>query len=105
METYNPVAPASTAARPGSDRTHSTTIRRHPGIRNAFPVVFATTEGYPIIENGRTRRARADLWGPLAELPRRSWSPAVPTLLPRILGGTPRDVAKHSGVGRRGLYE
>jgi hypothetical protein len=37
METWNPVAPASTAAaRPGSDRTHSTTIRRHPGIRNAF---------------------------------------------------------------------
>ena len=47
METWNPVEPASTAAaRPGSDRAHSTTIRRHPGIRNALPVVFATTAGY-----------------------------------------------------------
>src|SRR5258705_2728597 len=33
IETCNPVGLASTAAaRPGSDRTHSTTIRRYPGI-------------------------------------------------------------------------
>jgi hypothetical protein len=66
-----PRAPAATGPIP----------RRFGAIRafwERLPVVFATTEGVWVIENGRTRRAGTDLWGLPVELPRRCSSPAVP---------------------------
>src|SRR5260370_26470385 len=104
IETWNPVGLASTAAaRPGSDRTHSTTIRRYPGI---LGTLFRSCS--------RPRRAfrssKTDVQGVLA--PTCGDRPPVSLVgagrwpsrryHPRILGKAPSDVANHSestGVG------
>jgi hypothetical protein len=84
MKTYQVGPRVHRRRAPGSDRTHSTTIRRYPGILGTLPVVFATTEGVEVQENGRTGHAGVDLWDYPSNFLAGAGRQPPPTTSPRI---------------------